>query len=83
MRELAVIWLQLALVLWFSFIFVYCNCVSVSYWQLLTFSMVLLSNMYYSIEKENRDKVIAIAKERNIPVKQMKVDRGAYDLHAE
>lgn len=36
-----------------------------------------------SIEKENRDKVIAIAKERNIPVKQMKVDRGAYDLHAE
>lgn len=36
-----------------------------------------------SIEKENRDKLIAIAKERNIPVKQMKVDRGAYDLHAE
>ena len=36
-----------------------------------------------SIEKENRDKVIAIAKERNIPVKQMKVDRGAYDLHSE
>lgn len=36
-----------------------------------------------SIEKENRDKVIAVAKERNIPVKQMKVDRGAYDLHAE
>lgn len=36
-----------------------------------------------SIEKENRDKVIAIAKEWNIPVKQMKVDRGAYDLHAE
>ena len=36
-----------------------------------------------SIEKENRDKVIAIAKERNIPVKQMKVDRGAYDLHVE
>lgn len=36
-----------------------------------------------SIEKENRDKIVAIAKEQNIPVKQMKVDRGAYDLHAE
>ena len=36
-----------------------------------------------SIEKENRDKIIAIAKRQNIPVKQMKVDRGAYDLHAE
>ena len=28
-------------------------------------------------------KIIAIAKKQNIPVKQMKVDRGAYDLHAE
>lgn len=36
-----------------------------------------------AIEKENRDKVIDIAKRNNIPVKQMKVDRGAYDLHAE
>lgn len=36
-----------------------------------------------SIEKEKRDKIIAIAKRQNIPVKQMKVDRGAYDLHAE
>jgi len=36
-----------------------------------------------SIEKENRDKIVAIAKKQNIPVKQMKVDRGAYDLHAE
>lgn len=36
-----------------------------------------------SIEKENRDKIVAIAKKQNIPVKQMKADRGAYDLHAE
>lgn len=36
-----------------------------------------------SIEKENRDKIVAIAKKLNIPVKQMKVDRGTYDLHAE
>lgn len=36
-----------------------------------------------SIEKENKDKIMTIAKEQNIPVKQMKVDRGAYDLHAE
>lgn len=49
------------------------------------FKMPRVSCIYLgaSIEKENRDKVIAIAKERNIPVKQMKVDRGAYDLHAE
>ena len=36
-----------------------------------------------SIEKDNRAKVVNIAKRRNIPIKQMKVDRGAYDLHAE
>lgn len=49
------------------------------------FKMPRVSCIYLgaSIEKENRDKVIVIAKERNIPVKQMKVDRGAYDLHAE
>ncbi|MBQ2901285.1 MAG: DUF2971 domain-containing protein [Agathobacter sp.] len=49
------------------------------------FKMPRVSCIYLGafIEKENRDKIIAIAKERNIPVKQMKVDRGAYDLHAE
>lgn len=36
-----------------------------------------------SIEKNNRDKILDIAKKHNIPVKQIKVDRGAYDLHAE
>lgn len=34
------------------------------------------------IEKE-RDKVIKIAKEKNYKVKQMRVDRGTYNLHAE
>lgn len=36
-----------------------------------------------AIDKENRDKIIDIAKISNITVKQMKVDRGAYALHAE
>ena len=35
------------------------------------------------IEKDNRERILVIAKKHNIPVKQMKVDRGAYDLHAE
>lgn len=49
------------------------------------FAMPKVSCIYLgaSIEKENRDKIVAIAKKQNIPVKQMKVDRGAYDLHAE
>lgn len=49
------------------------------------FAMPKVSCIYLgaSIEKENRDKIVAIAKEQNIPVKQMKVDRGAYDLHVE
>ena len=49
------------------------------------FAMPKVSCVYLgaSIEKENRDKIVAIAKEQNIPVKQMKVDRGSYDLHAE
>lgn len=36
-----------------------------------------------AIEKENRDKIVEIAKKKNIIVKQMKLDRGTYDLHAE
>ena len=36
-----------------------------------------------AITEENRNKILAIAKEKRIPVKQMKVDRGAYALHAE
>lgn len=35
------------------------------------------------MSKTEIDKIIAIAKRQNIPVKQMKVDRGIYDLHAE
>lgn len=35
------------------------------------------------INEENRIKILEIAAEKNIPVKQMKVDRGAYALHAE
>lgn len=34
-----------------------------------------------AVEKENSDKILEIAKKCNIPVKQMTVDRGAYDLH--
>jgi hypothetical protein len=36
-----------------------------------------------SIDRINKAKVLKIAKERGIPVKQMKVDRGEYALHAE
>jgi hypothetical protein len=36
-----------------------------------------------AINEDNRDKVIDIARKKKIPVKQMKVDRGAYELHAE
>ena len=36
-----------------------------------------------AIEKKNRDKIIKIARKNNYVVKQMKMDRGAYDLHAE
>lgn len=36
-----------------------------------------------AIEKNNREKIIDVAKKCNIPVKQMKVDRGAFELHAE
>lgn len=35
-----------------------------------------------SITEENRNKILKIARKKNIPVKQMKVDRGEYDLHA-
>ncbi len=34
------------------------------------------------ISDKNRDNILKIAKEKNIPVKQMKVDRGQYDLHS-
>ena len=36
-----------------------------------------------AIEEKNRLKIIKIAQEQSIPVKQMNVDRGAYSLHAE
>lgn len=36
-----------------------------------------------AIEEQNRKEVLKIAKQLGIPVKQMKVDRGAYALHAE
>lgn len=36
-----------------------------------------------NIEENNRNKIIAIAKKNGISVKQMKLDRGAFDLHAE
>ena len=35
-----------------------------------------------SISKCNRAKILKIANKLHIPVKQMKVDRGAYALHA-
>ena len=35
------------------------------------------------ISHDNRSKILDIAKENGIPVKQMKVDRGIYELHAE
>lgn len=36
-----------------------------------------------SIEKKNRDEIINIAQKYNIAIKQMKMDRGTYDLHAQ
>lgn len=36
-----------------------------------------------SIDEANRAAIINIAKDNNIPVKQMKVDRGKFELHAE
>lgn len=36
-----------------------------------------------SIAEVNRATIIDIAKDNNIPVKQMKVDRGKFELHAE
>lgn len=47
-------------------------------------AMPLVTCIYLgaAIEKENRDKIINIAKKQNIPVKQMKIDRGEYELHA-
>jgi hypothetical protein len=36
-----------------------------------------------SISEENRKKILDIANKNNIPVKQMKIDRGKYALHAE
>lgn len=36
-----------------------------------------------AISHENKKKIIEITKELGIPVKQMQLDRGAYDLHAE
>jgi len=35
------------------------------------------------ITDDNRSKILDIAKKNGIPVKQMKVDRGIYELHAE
>ncbi len=35
------------------------------------------------IDAENREKIIGLAKEKHIPVKQMKADRGIYELHAQ
>lgn len=35
-----------------------------------------------SILEENRNKILDIARRKHIPVKQMKVDRGEYELHA-
>ena len=36
-----------------------------------------------AISEENLVKILKITEELQIPVKQMKVDRGIYDLHAE
>lgn len=35
-----------------------------------------------AISEENKNTLITIAKHKNIPIKQMTVDRGAYSLHA-
>ncbi|MBD5532800.1 MAG: DUF2971 domain-containing protein [Lachnospiraceae bacterium] len=49
------------------------------------FKMPRISCIYLgeAIRIDNREQVINIARDRNIPVKQMKVDRGTYALHAE
>lgn len=36
-----------------------------------------------SITEENRNRILSIARDRKIPVKQMAVDRGKYALHAQ
>lgn len=36
-----------------------------------------------NINKQNRGRILKIAKAKRIPVKQMTVDRGAYELHSE
>lgn len=36
-----------------------------------------------NISHENKESILDIAKKQRIPVKQMKTDRGAYELHAE
>ena len=35
-----------------------------------------------AISEENRNRILEIARENNIPVKQMWTDRGSYELHA-
>ncbi len=49
------------------------------------FKMPKISCVYLgvAISEDNRQKILKIAKEKQIPVKQMKVDRGIYELHAE
>lgn len=49
------------------------------------FKMPPVSCIYLgaAIEEKNRKKILTIAKQLGVPVKQMKVDRGAYALHAE
>lgn len=49
------------------------------------FSMPPITCIYLgaSIAPRNRKRILKIAKRLRIPVKQMKVDRGAYELHAE
>lgn len=48
------------------------------------FKMPKISCIYLgvAISDENKAKILEIAKCKNIPVKQMKIDRGTYDLHA-
>lgn len=36
-----------------------------------------------NINKQNRGRILKIAKAKGVPVKQMTVDRGEYELHAE
>lgn len=48
------------------------------------FKMPKISCIYLgvAISDENKAKILEIAKRKNILVKQMKIDRGMYDLHA-